>query len=304
MTPAPDAAQRDAAHQLQLNRRMREVEASILSRAPEHDLEPSLDRIRAVMELLGDPQRTFPVIHVTGTNGKTSTARIIEALLRELGLNTGRFTSPHLHSMLERIAVGGRSIDAERFLERLRRGHPVRRDGRRPLDHRRRPADSPTSRCSWRSRTPRSPTCPVDVAVVEVGMGGSWDATNVVDAPVSVVTPIDLDHRHFLGDTVEQIAGEKAGIIKADAITVVGVQPAPEAVEVLVERATEVGCPNRVRGQRLRRHRPRRRGGWAAAVPARAGRRVRRPLPAAARHAPGPERRRGRGRRRGVPRGR
>ena len=110
VSPAPDAAQRDAAHQLQLNRRMREVEASILSRAPEHDLEPSLDRVRAVMELLGDPQRTFPVIHVTGTNGKTSTARIIEALLRELGLNTGRFTSPHLHSMLERIAVGGQQV--------------------------------------------------------------------------------------------------------------------------------------------------------------------------------------------------
>jgi dihydrofolate synthase/folylpolyglutamate synthase len=116
VSPAPDAAQRDAAHQLDLTRRMREAEASILSRAPEHDLEPSLDRIRAVMELLGDPQRTFPVIHVTGTNGKTSTSRIIEALLRELGLNTGRFTSPHLHSMTERIAVGGQPIDAERFL--------------------------------------------------------------------------------------------------------------------------------------------------------------------------------------------
>ena len=110
---------------------MREVEASILSRAPEHDLEPSLDRIRAVMELLGDPQRTFPVIHVTGTNGKTSTARIIEALLRELGLKTGRFTSPHLHSMLERIAVGG-PLDRRRALpRRLRRGHPLRRDRRR-----------------------------------------------------------------------------------------------------------------------------------------------------------------------------
>ena len=87
VSPAPDAAQRDAAHQLQLNRRMREVEASILSRAPEHDLEPSLDRIRAVMELLGDPQRTFPVIHVTGTNGKTSTARIIEALMCDFRVN-------------------------------------------------------------------------------------------------------------------------------------------------------------------------------------------------------------------------
>ena len=141
MSPAPDAAQRDAAHQLELTRRMREVEASILSRAPEHDLEPSLDRIRAVMELLGDPQRTFPVIHVTGTNGKTSTARIIEALLRELGLKTGRFTSPHLHSMLERIAVGG-SADRRRALpRRLRRRHPLRRDRRRALDPRRRPAD-------------------------------------------------------------------------------------------------------------------------------------------------------------------
>ena len=241
VSPAPDAAKRDAAHQLQVNRRMREVEASILSRAPEHDLEPSLDRIRAVMELLGDPQRTFPVIHVTGTNGKTSTARIIEALLRELGLNTGRFTSPHLHSMLERIAVGGRSIDAERFLSAYDEVIPFVEmvDARSIID-----GGPPMTYFEVLVAVAYAAFAdlPVDVAVVEVGMGGSWDATNVVDAPVSVVTPIDLDHRHFLGDTVEEIAGEKAGIIKADAITVVGVQQAPEAVEVLVERATEVGA--------------------------------------------------------------
>ena len=192
---------------------MREVEASILSRAPEHDLEPSLDRIRAVMELLGDPQRTFPVIHVTGTNGKTSTARIIEALLRELGLNTGRFTSPHLHSMLERIAVGGRSIDAERFLSAYDEVIPFVEmvDARSIID-----GGPPMTYFEVLVAVAYAAfaDAPVDVAVVEVGMGGSWDATNVVDAPVSVVTPIDLDHRHFLGDTVEEIAGEKAGIIK------------------------------------------------------------------------------------------
>ncbi|GAA4407873.1 folylpolyglutamate synthase/dihydrofolate synthase family protein [Fodinibacter luteus] len=241
MSPAPDASQRDAAHQLDVTRRMREVEESILSRAPEHDLEPSLDRIRAVMELLGDPQRTFPVIHVTGTNGKTSTARVIESVLRELGLNTGRFTSPHLHSMLERIAVGGRPVDAERFLAAYDEVIPFVEmvDARSIVD-----GGPPMTYFEVLVAVAYAAFAdlPVDVAVVEVGMGGSWDATNVVDAPVSVVTPIDLDHRHFLGDTVEEIAGEKAGIIKADAITVVGLQPAEEAAEVLVDRANDVGA--------------------------------------------------------------
>ena len=241
MTPAPDAPQRDAATQLELTRRMREVEASILSRAPEHDLEPSLDRIRAVMELLGDPQRGFPVIHVTGTNGKTSTARIIEALLRELGLKTGRFTSPHLHSMLERVAVAGRPVDAGRFLAAYDDVIPFVEivDGRSILD-----GGPPMTYFEVLVAVAYAAFAdlPVDVAVVEVGMGGSWDATNVVDAPVSVVTPIDLDHRHFLGDTVEEIAREKAGIIKADAITVVGLQASPDAVEVLVDRAIDVGA--------------------------------------------------------------
>ena len=241
MTPAPDGTQREAAHQLEVTRRMREVEASILSRAPEHDLQPSLDRIRAVLELLGDPQTAYPVIHVTGTNGKTSTARIIEALLRELGLKTGRFTSPHLHSMLERIAVGGRPIEVERFLAAYDDVIPFVEivDGRSILDGG--PAMTYFEVLVAVAYAAFA-DLPVDVAVVEVGMGGSWDATNVMDAPVSVITPIDLDHRHFLGDTVEEIAGEKAGIIKPGGITVSGLQQADGAVDVLVERAAEVGA--------------------------------------------------------------
>src|SRR6476661_9363324 len=226
--PAPDAAQREAAHNLEVIKAMREAEEAILARAPEHDLQPSLDRIAAVMELLGDPQRHYPVIHLTGTNGKTSTARIIESVLREMGLKTGRFTSPHLHSMLERVAVGGRPVDAERFLAAYDEVIPFVEmvDARSIID-----GGPPMTYFEVLVAVAYAAFAdlPVDVAVVEVGMGGSWDATNVVDAPVSVVTPIDLDHRHFLGDTVEEIAGEKAGIIKADAITVTGLQPAGEA---------------------------------------------------------------------------
>jgi dihydrofolate synthase / folylpolyglutamate synthase len=241
VSPAPDAAQREAARQLEVRKRMREVEESILSRAPEHDLQPSLERIEAVMALLGDPQRTFPVIHVTGTNGKTSTARIAEALLREMGLKTGRFTSPHLHSMLERIAVGGRPIEPERFLSAYDEVAPfVEMVDARSL------ADGGPPMTYFEVLVAVAYAAfadlPVDVAVVEVGMGGSWDATNVVDAPVSVVTPIDVDHRHFLGSTPEEIAEEKAGVIKPDAIAVSGVQPDRDAAEVLVERAETVGA--------------------------------------------------------------
>jgi dihydrofolate synthase/folylpolyglutamate synthase len=240
VSPAPDGAQRDAAHQLEVTRRMRDVEAAILSRAPEHDLEPSLDRIRAVMDLLGDPQHTFPVVHITGTNGKTSTARIVESLLREMGLKTGRFTSPHLHSMLERIAIGGRPIEAERFLAAYDEVIPFVEivDARSILD-----GGPPMTYFEVLVAVAYAAFAdlPVDVAVVEVGMGGSWDATNVVDATVSVITPIAIDHTRFLGDTIEQIATEKAGIIKADAITVAGHQLEPDAVEVVVDRANDVG---------------------------------------------------------------
>lgn len=240
MSPAPDAAQREAARNLEVRKRMREAEEAILARAPEHDLQPSLERIAAVMHLVGDPQRAYPVIHLTGTNGKTSTSRIIDALLRELGLKTGRFTSPHLHTMRERISIAGEPISPEKFLAAY--------DDVMPL----------VEMVDAKSAAEGGPRmtffevlvavafaafadAPVDVAVVEVGMGGGWDATNVADGSVAVVTPISIDHTHFLGSTEVEIAEEKAGIIKGDALAVVGVQD-PEVAEVLVERANEVGA--------------------------------------------------------------
>ncbi len=240
MTPAPDAAQRDASHRLTVTRRTREVEQAILARAPEHDLQPSLDRVRAVVELLGDPQRTFPVIHLTGTNGKTSTTRVIERILREMGLRTGRFTSPHLHTMRERIALNGDPVDAERFIAAYDEVIPfvdivdatsVSRGGPRMTFFEVLVAVAYAAFAD----------APVDVAVVEVGMGGSWDATNVVDAPVSVITPVAIDHTHFLGTTEVEIATEKAGIIKADAIVVSGLQD-PDVAEIIIARAEEVGA--------------------------------------------------------------
>ncbi|HEV7172003.1 folylpolyglutamate synthase/dihydrofolate synthase family protein [Pedococcus sp.] len=240
MPPAPDAAQREAARSLEVIKRMREAEEAILERAPEHDLEPSLDRIQGVMELLGDPQRTFPVIHLTGTNGKTSTTRIIESLLREMGLKTGRFTSPHLHSMTERIALSGEPISPERFLAAYDEVMPFVE----MVDARSLAADGP--RMTYFEvlvavAYAAFADAPVDVAVVEVGMGGSWDATNVADGSVAVVTPIALDHQHFLGHDVESIATEKSGIIKPGALVVSGVQE-PEVAQILADRAAAVGA--------------------------------------------------------------
>jgi dihydrofolate synthase/folylpolyglutamate synthase len=241
VTPAPDHAQREAARQLELRKRMREVEEAILARAPEHHIQPSLDRIQAVMELLGDPQRGFPVIHLTGTNGKTSTTRIIDTLLRELGLRTGRFTSPHLHSMRERIALSGTPVDAERFLAAYDEVIPFVEI----VDARSVAAGGP--RMTYFEvlvavAYAAFADAPVDVAVVEVGLGGAWDATNVVDAPVSVILPVDIDHRHFLGDTVEEIAAEKSGIVKADGITVLALQPHDAAAALVRDKVVEVGA--------------------------------------------------------------
>jgi dihydrofolate synthase / folylpolyglutamate synthase len=217
-----------------------EVEDALLSRWPETRLEPSLDRIRAFVDLLGDPQRGYPVIHLTGTNGKTSTTRIIETLLLEHGLRTGRFTSPHLHSMRERIALAGQPISAERFLAAYDEVLPLIEI----VDARSVAEDGP--RMTYFEvlvavAYAAFADAPVDVAVVEVGMGGAWDATNVADGSVAVVTPVALDHQHFLGHDVESIAVEKSGIIKADALTVVGVQE-PEVAQVLADRANEVGA--------------------------------------------------------------
>ncbi|MDQ6715861.1 MAG: bifunctional folylpolyglutamate synthase/dihydrofolate synthase, partial [Actinomycetota bacterium] len=220
--------------------RLREVEREILGRAPEHDVEPTLERITAVMHLMGDPQRTFPVIHLTGTNGKTSTTRMVETLCREHGLTTGRFTSPHLHSIRERIAIAGEPVSAERLVAVYDEVLPFIEivDARS--------VEAGNARMTFFEvfvvlAYATFADAPVDVAVVEVGMGGGWDATNVADGSVAAITPIAIDHTHFLGSRVEDIALEKSGIIKAGAIAVSSIQQ-PDVAAILVERAEQVGA--------------------------------------------------------------
>ena len=215
---------------------LREIEQQILQRRPEHSINPSLDRIRELTGLLGDPQRSYPVIHITGTNGKSSTARMTQTLLRTRGLRTGLFTSPHLVSMRERITVDGEPVSADRFVEIYREIEPYLKlvDDHQPV---------PLSffEVLVAMAFAAFADAPVDVAVIEVGMGGTWDNTNVADGAVAVITPISIDHAEFLGDTVAEIAADKAGIIKPGAIAVIGQQPVEAAAELL-QRAGEVGA--------------------------------------------------------------
>jgi len=213
-----------------------EAEDALLSRWPETKLEPSLDRIRAFTELLGDPQRAYPVIHLTGTNGKTSTSRMIDTLLRALDLRTGRFTSPHVERMTERISVDGEALTDEEFVAAFNDvapyTHLVDASEAHPLSFFETVVGMAYARFA---------EAPVDVAVVEVGMGGSWDATNVADATVAVVLPVAVDHAKYLGDSPAVIAVEKAGIIKPGSVVVMAHQ-SPDVAEVLLARAAEVGA--------------------------------------------------------------
>lgn len=213
-----------------------EVEDALLSRWPETKLEPSLDRIRAFTELLGEPQRSFRVIHLTGTNGKTSTSRMIERLLRALDLRTGRFTSPHLERMTERISIDGEQLTDEEFVRAFNDvaayTHLVDADQDHPLSFFETIVGMAYAAFA---------DAPVDVAVIEVGMGGSWDATNVADADVAVVLPIAVDHAKYLGDSVTDIAQEKSGILKEGSYAVFAEQT-PDVAAVLLERSVEVGA--------------------------------------------------------------
>lgn len=215
---------------------LRRVEQAILARAPEHDIRPSLDAIAALVDLLGSPQHTMPVIHITGTNGKTSTARMIDALVRGFGLRTGRFTSPHLSSITERITLEGQPLSPERFVAAYEEVAPY-------LDVVDERFDAPLNffEVLVAMAYATFADAPVDVAVVEVGLGGAWDATNVADGQVAVATPIALDHMRFLGPDIESIATEKSGIIKAGAVAVLAEQPLA-AAEILIGRAGEVGA--------------------------------------------------------------
>ena len=217
--------------------RHRRLAERLTARWPEHRVGPSLARIGALCELLGDPQRAMPVIQVTGTNGKGSTAIMIDALLRAVGLRTGRFGSPHLTDVRERICVDGMPISAERFDEVWEDIAPyVTMVDDQQLDGIAMTFFEVVTGMAYAAFA----DAPVDVAVVEVGMGGRWDATSVADATVAVLTPISFDHTHLLGDTLAEIASEKAGIIK-EASRVVTAAQDPEAARVIAERAAETG---------------------------------------------------------------
>ena len=218
--------------------RLEELWAALEARWPENVIEPTLARIAALTDLLGHPQAGYPVIHITGTNGKSSTARMIESLLRSFGLRTGLFTSPHLVDARERICLDGEPIDAERLLATWDEIAPyVDVVDANSL------ADGGVRLSYFEVMTGLAyaafADAPVDVAVVEVGLGGGWDSTNVADGTVAVVTPIGLDHMEYLGDTITDIAREKAGIIKSGAVAVLAQQEL-DAAEVLLERAVEV----------------------------------------------------------------
>ncbi|WP_460477145.1 bifunctional folylpolyglutamate synthase/dihydrofolate synthase [Brachybacterium huguangmaarense] len=224
-----------------MSEELREVYAALLDRAPENRIEPDLTRIRRVMELMGDPQNSYRSIRIAGTNGKTTTARIAERILRETGLRTGRATSPHLHSPTERIAIDGRPISDEDFCQAYRDVEPFAL----MVDEESLAAGGPrltffeyVIAMTYQAFA----TAPVDVAVVETGLGGTWDATGVVDPDVAVITSIGYDHQEYLGDAIEDIAGEKAGILTADAFAILGAQRYAEAGDVLRERVVELGC--------------------------------------------------------------
>ncbi|MGS2617528.1 bifunctional folylpolyglutamate synthase/dihydrofolate synthase [Micromonospora sp. LZ34] len=195
-----------------------------------------LDRIESLLDLLGSPQRAYPAIHLTGTNGKTSTARMIDSLLRAFGLHTGRYTSPHLETVRERISLDGEPVSEERFTATYREVEPLARlvDERsaEPLTY-----FDMTTALAFATFA----DAPVDVAVVEVGLGGAEDSTNVIQAGVAVITPIGLDHTEWLGDTVEDIALHKAGIIHKGA-TVISAAQDEEAARPILERCAEVGA--------------------------------------------------------------
>ena len=216
------------------------VEAALLKRWPETRLEPSLVRIAALCFALGDPQLTYPTIHIAGTNGKTTTSRMIDSLMYTLGYRTGRFTSPHLESFTERISINGEPISPEGMIAAYN-------DIALYLDL----VDSkqPHPISFFEAITALGFVAfaefPVDIAIIEAGMGGEWDATNVVQSQVSVITPIGLDHTEYLGETIEEIALTKSGIIKHESHVVLAAQPIEAATVLTAKILAESAIPHR-----------------------------------------------------------
>ncbi|CAN5283449.1 folylpolyglutamate synthase/dihydrofolate synthase family protein [soil metagenome] len=227
-----------------------QVEHLLDQRWPETKIEPSTARITALMELLGSPQLSYPSIHIAGTNGKTSVARMVDALVTAFHQRTGRTTSPHLQSAVERISIDNKPITPARYVETYREIEPFVE----LIDQQSQAAGGPAM-SKFEVVTAMAfaafADAPVDVAIVEVGLGGRWDATNIVNAPVAVITPVGVDHVEYLGSDIAGIAGEKAGIIKkpaADEVLPEGVDPSmvaivsrqtPEAMEVIMAQVVQ-----------------------------------------------------------------
>lgn len=215
-----------------------EIVAELQARWPEHKIGRSLARITRLVDLLGSPQDAYPVIQITGTNGKGSTAIMIEALLRALGLRVGRFSSPHLVDVTERICIDGVPVSHDTFDALVADVAPL-------VEIVDAEAHDGIAMTFFEVMTALAyeafAQAPVDVAIMEVGLGGAWDATSVMAPAVAVVAPIDVDHSHLLGDTPAEIAHEKAGIIKEGSWAVLAAQE-PDVARVLLDRCLDVGA--------------------------------------------------------------
>jgi dihydrofolate synthase/folylpolyglutamate synthase len=214
--------------------RIEEIEQALLNRWPETRINPTLDRISLLADLLGSPQLSYPTIHIAGTNGKTTTTRLIDALCFELGLRTGRFTSPHLESFLERISINGNPISEAAMIATYEDVAPYFQLVDERMSHRLSFFEAITA-VAFVAFAEH----PVDVGIFECGMGGEWDSTNVIEAKVSVLTPIGLDHTQYLGDTLGAIAATKSGIIKPGSFAVLARQELDPA-QVLMRKCAEV----------------------------------------------------------------
>lgn len=212
------------------------IEAALLARWPENRIAPTMERIQALVDALGSPQLSYPTIHIGGTNGKTTTSRMVDSLLFSMGLRTGRFTSPHLETYRERIAINGEPIEPKELIFAYN-------DIAAYFDFIDSKFDNPVSFFEAITALAFAAFAehPIDIGIIEVGMGGEWDATNVVQADVSVITPIGLDHMEYLGNTLTEIASTKAGIIKEGGFAVLS-QQEPEVAVELLRKAAEVGA--------------------------------------------------------------
>jgi dihydrofolate synthase/folylpolyglutamate synthase len=213
--------------------RLAQIVEELNSRWPEDKIEPSLDRIRTLLDYLGNPQETFRSIHLAGTNGKTSTSRMIDSLLRSFGIRTGRYTSPHLEDIRERITIDGDLITPEYFIYTYDDIKPyidlVDANSKHPLSY-----FEVLTAMAYAAFA----DAPIDVGVIECGVGGAWDATNVINSDVAVMTPIGLDHQEYLGNTIAEIAHTKAGIFREGKPSVLAHQTR-EAAEVLIRESAK-----------------------------------------------------------------